>query len=269
MKEFHLKALRCPSCHRSLRLSEVHLEGDEIQNGKMVCEKGHNWSIDGGIPTLAYPRVNPKDEAGIRQYDEMAEKYNQVLKSYDEWLGIDMMKDRERLGNYVTIEGPAEIVDVSVGTGANLVALSNRFRAEMGRFDLHCLDMSRGMLITARRKLNDLGITVGLVQGNILNLPYQDDYFNLVLHSGGINTFSDKGHALEEMRRVVKPGGIVIVTAEGLSPDVRKTERGKEILETYPLFGSKPPLEYVPPFARNLQVSYVLGGAFYQIVFSK
>ncbi len=247
----------------------MHLNGDEIENGKLVCEKGHSWTVDEGIPALVYPKANVKDEAWIREYDEMAGNYDQLLKSYDEWLGIDMMKDRERLGNYVTIEGPSKIADVSVGTGANLVALYNRFRSEMGRFDLHGLDMSRGMLRTARRKLNDLGVTVGLIQGNVLNLPYQDDYFNLVIHSGGINTFSDKSRALEEMWRVVKPWGIVIVTDEGLSPDVRRTDRGKEILKTNSLFGSRPPLEHVPPMARNLEVSYVLGGTFYQMVFGK
>jgi ubiquinone/menaquinone biosynthesis C-methylase UbiE len=264
-----LKALRCPSCRKSLRLSDVHLDGDEIESGKVVCEKGHSWTIDQGIPTLTYPKARPKDETWIKQYDEMAENYDEHLRSYDEWLGIDLMKERERLGNYVTMEGPSKIVDVSVGTGANLVALSNRFRGEMGRFNLHGLDMSRGMLRIAKRKFKELGINVGLVQGNVLNLPYQDDYFDLVIHSGGISTFSDKSHALEEMWRVAKPWGIVIVTDEGLSPELRGTERGKEIIKTNSLFGSRPPLEHVPSMARNLEVSYVLGGTFYQMVFAK
>jgi len=269
LKEFHLKALRCPSCQRALRFSERHLDGDEVESGKILCEKGHSWSLDEGIPTLVYPRINQKDEAWIKQYDELAEKHDELLKSYDKWLGIDMMKERERLAQYVTIEGPSRILDVSMGTGADFVALSNMFRNELGRFDFHGLDMSRGMLRTARRKFKDLGVNVGLVQGSVFNLPYQDNYFNLVVHSGGINTFSDKGHALEEMWRVAKPWGIVIVTDEGLSPDVRKTERGKEILKTNSLFGSKPPLEYVPSVARNLQISYIMNGTFYQMVFAK
>jgi len=247
----------------------VHLDGDEIESGKVVCEKRHSWLVDEGIPALVYPRASAKDETWIKQYDSMAENYDDLLKSYDEWLGIDMMKERERLGNYVTIEGPSKIADVSMGTGANFAALYGRFRQEMGRFDFHGLDMSHGMLRIARRKFKDLGITVGLVQGNVFNLPYQDDYFNLVIHSGGINTFSDKSRALEEMLRVVKPWGIVVVTDEGLSPDVRRTDRGKEILKTNSLFGSRPPLEHVPPMARHLEVAYVMGGTFYQMVFSK
>jgi ubiquinone/menaquinone biosynthesis C-methylase UbiE len=245
------------------------MDGDEIETGKLLCEKGHSWPVDEGIPALVYPKANAKDEAWIKQYDEMAEKYDQRLKTYDEWLGIDMMKDRERLGNYVTMEGPSKIADVSMGTGANLVALYNRFRNEMGRFNLHGLEMSHGMLRVAGRKLKDLGVTACLIQGNVLNLPYQDDYFNLVIHTGGINTFSDKSQALEEMWRVVKPWGIVVVTDEGLSPEVRRTERGKEILKTNSLFGSKPPLEHVPSMVRHLEVSYVLGGTFYQMVFNK
>jgi len=269
LNEFHLKALRCPSCHRALRLSERYSEGDEIESGKIVCEKGHKWSVDEGIPTMIHPKVNEKDEAWIRRYDEMAENYDEVLKSYDEWLGIDMMKERERASLYVTMEGPVKVLDISVGTGANFVALFNAFRNEMGRFDFYGLDLSRRMLTVAKRKFKEFNITVGLVHANVFNTPFQDDYFSLVLHGGGINTFSDKGCALEEMWRVAKPGGVVLVTDEGLSPEVRGSERGREILKTNALFGSKPPLQYVPQGARNLEVTYVMNGTFYQMAFGK
>ncbi|RDE10736.1 MAG: hypothetical protein C4K49_12915 [Candidatus Thorarchaeota archaeon] len=269
MKESHLKAMRCPSCHKALRLSERYPEGDEIESGKIVCEKGHRWAIDEGIPTMIYPKVNEKDEAWIRQYDDLAENYDEFLKTYDKWLGVDMMKERERAGLYVTMEGPVKVLDISVGTGANFVALFNAFRNEMGRFNLHGLDLSRGMLRVAKRKFKELDITVGLVNASVFNTPFQDNYFSLVLHSGGINTFSDKGRALEEMWRVAKPGGVVLVSDEGLSPEVRGSERGREILKTNALFGSKPPLQYVPQGARNLEVTYVMNGTFYQMAFGK
>jgi ubiquinone/menaquinone biosynthesis C-methylase UbiE len=107
------------------------------------------------------------------------------------------------------------------------------------------------------------------MHANVLNLPYPKNSFDIVVHSDGINTFSDIPQALSEMLRVVKSGGFVIVTDEGLSPQVRNTERGKDILKANSLFGATPPLEHIPEKAKDLEVSHIMNGTFYQIVFRK
>jgi ubiquinone/menaquinone biosynthesis C-methylase UbiE len=267
MKEPLLKVIRCPKCHKPLQEFE---QFSEIENTTLFCEKGHTWTVENGIPSLVHPRIDEKDAKWISDYDQMAENYDEMVKLYDEWLGIDMMKERERFAQFIPIEGPSKIMDVSVGTAANFIALYNRFQGkQMGRFNLHGLDLSKGMLHVAKKKLSERKISCTLVHGSVFNIPYRDNSFDIVLHSGGINTFSDISMALEEMMRIAEPEGIVIVTDEGLSPQARETPRGKDIIKTNSLFASRPPLEHMPERARNLEVRYIMNDTFYQIMFKK
>ena len=46
------------------------------------------------------------------------------------------------------------------------------------------------------------------------SLPFKGEVFHNVLHIGGINFFSGKAQAIQEMARVVRPGGKVIISDE-------------------------------------------------------
>jgi uncharacterized protein YbaR (Trm112 family) len=248
MRKPLLKFIRCPKCHKDLFITENESD-DEIERTTLACEKGHTWNVKEGIPSLVFPALTKEDAKWIAEYDEMAENYDQLVKQYDDWLGVELMKERENLAQFMPMEGPVKMLDVSVGTAANFVALNNAFDGKhMGRFNLHGLDLSYGMLSVSKRKMNA---------------------FDIVNHSGGINTFSDIPKAFNEMLRVAAPGGAVIVNDEGLSPEMRKTEKGKAIIETNSLFAARPPLEHIPDKAKNVEVDYVLNGTFYQIVFRK
>lgn len=242
---------------------------ENIEEGQIVCERGHAWPIRDRIPSLVYPPISAKDAKWIKEYDEMAESYDELVKQYDDWLGINMMKERERFTTFVPIEGPTRIMDVSVGTAANIVALHNQFKNQMGRFNIHGMDLSTRMLNVARCKMADLGINVSLTHGNVCNIPYQSNFFDIVLHTGGINTFSDIHGALKEMLRITKSAGVVIVVDEGLSPQMRNSEKGKEIIKTNSLFAARPPLEFLPEKSSNVEITYIMNEAFYQMVFTK
>ncbi|TXT56473.1 MAG: hypothetical protein BAJATHORv1_20062 [Candidatus Thorarchaeota archaeon] len=71
------------------------------------------------------------------------------------------------------------------------------------------------------------------------------------------------------MLRVARPKGTIVVIDEGLSPNVRKTERGMSIIKANSLFGARPPLEYIPEKAKDVELEYIYNGTFYQLVFRK
>jgi ubiquinone/menaquinone biosynthesis C-methylase UbiE len=269
MKEPHLAALKCPECGKKLHFNKEFLPNENIETGQIVCERGHSWSIIDGIPSLVYPSINEKDAKWIKEYDEIAETYDELVKQYDKWLGIDMEKEREQFTMFLPIEGPSKIIDVSIGTAANFAALHSQFKSQMGRFNLHGMDLSTGMLKVAKRKIVEMGINVSLTHGSVFNIPYQSNFFNIVLHTGGINTFSDIHRALEEMLSIVRSDGVVIVVDEGLSPRMKRSEKGKEIIKANSLFAARPPLGFLPEKARNVEVSYVMNETFYQMVFTK
>lgn len=265
VNEAHLKALRCPQCGKNLFLNG---EG-EIVDGQITCQKGHTWEINNGIPSLVYPPISDEDAKWIAEYDEMAESYDEMVKQYNEFLDVDLMKERSSFSQFIPIEGPVRIIDVSIGTAANFIALYELFKKQMGRFNLHGMDLSTGMLAVSQRKIAEVDFDVSLTYGSVFNPPYTSNFFDIVLHTGGINTFSDIHGALKEMLRLVKSGGVVIVVDEGLSPQMRETEKGKAIIKANSLFNAKPPLEFLPKKAQNLEVSYVMNETFYQMVFTK
>ncbi|TFG27252.1 methyltransferase domain-containing protein [Candidatus Thorarchaeota archaeon] len=269
MDEPHLRALRCPECGKKFQPYSSLTQGEDMKDGQIICERGHSWSVKDGIPTLVYPRPSKEDAKWIQEYDKMAESYDELVKQYNDWLGIDMMKERERFSVFIPIEGPCKILDVSIGTAANFVALGNKFKHQMGRFNLHGMDLSKEMLNVAKKKTDSLGLHVSLTHGSVFNIPYQSNFFDIVLHSGGINTFSDIHGALSEMLRVVRSHGVVLVIDEGLSPKKRGSEEGKEIIKTNSLFASRPPLQFIPEQARNVEISYIMNDTFYQMVFTK
>jgi len=269
MDELHLRALRCPECGRRLQLNGSLAPGEDMKDGQITCEKGHSWSVRDSIPSLVFPAVSKEDAKWIAEYDEMAESYDEMVMQYNDWLGIDLMKEREQFALFIPIEGPRKILDVSIGTAANFVALQSKFKNQMERFNLHGMDLSTGMLEVAKKKSHEHNLHVNLTHGSVFNIPYQSSFFDIVIHSGGINTFSDIHGALDEMLRVVRTDGVVIVIDEGLSPRMRDTEKGKEIIKTNSLFASRPPIEFIPPKARNVEISYVMNDTFYQMVFTK
>jgi ubiquinone/menaquinone biosynthesis C-methylase UbiE len=250
-------------------MTDNNHELDEIKSGTLVCEKGHTWPVKEGIPSLVYPAITEKDAKWIAEYDEMAENYDDLVKQYDDWLGIDMMEERKAFTQYITMEGPAKILDMSIGTAGNFMALHDVFSDQMGRFNLHGLDLSWGMLRVAKRKIQEKGFNATLIHANVFKTPYLNDFFDIVMHSGGINTFSDIPGALTEMLRITKKGGFVMVVDEGVSPEVRKTDRGKAIIKANALFAARPPMEHIPEKAKDVELNYVMNGTFYSLVFRK
>jgi ubiquinone/menaquinone biosynthesis C-methylase UbiE/uncharacterized protein YbaR (Trm112 family) len=265
MDQAHIKALRCPQCGKKLFLNG---EGEVIE-GQVVCEKGHTWSVKDRVPSLVYPSISDKDAKWIAEYNEMAESYDELVKQYDDFLGIDLQKERQNFNQFIPIEGPVKVIDVSIGTGANFMALHESSKNQMDRFTLHGMDLSTGMLKVAQRKFDEANMNVHLTYGSVFNPPFQSNFFDVVLHTGGINTFSDIHGALKEMLRIARSGGTVIVIDEGLSPAMRETEKGKQIMKANTLFAARPPLEFIPKGAKNLEISYVMNETFYQMVFTK
>jgi ubiquinone/menaquinone biosynthesis C-methylase UbiE len=250
-------------------LSETRAFTDEIEEASLRCKKGHEWRVTEGIPTLVHPPISEEDAKWIADYDQMAENYDELVKQYDDWLGVDMMEERKKLARFVPIEGPMRIIDVSIGTAANFVGLSSMFEGKMGRFNLHGLDLSRGMLRVSRRKMKELGVSVSLVEGSVFNIPYENDFFDIVIHSGGINTFSDIPGAMKEMLRIARPEGIVSISDEGLSPKKRETEEGQAIMKANTLFAARPPLEHIPEKAKDVELTYIMNDTFYELRFRK
>ena len=100
------------------------------------------------------------------------------------------------------------VLDVAGGSAD----LSRLFLKEVGNSGQVVLtDINNAMLRVGRDRLIDAGITTPVAQCDAENLPFPDDYFDCVSIAFGLRNVTHKDVALQEMHRVLKPGGRVIV----------------------------------------------------------
>ena len=103
-----------------------------------------------------------------------------------------------------------QALDVAGGTGD----LSAAMARQVGADGLVILtDINAAMLARGRDRLIDEGLVgnVRCLQANAEKLPFADDSFHCVTIGFGLRNVTDKAAALRSMRRVLKPGGQLIV----------------------------------------------------------
>jgi demethylmenaquinone methyltransferase/2-methoxy-6-polyprenyl-1,4-benzoquinol methylase len=106
------------------------------------------------------------------------------------------------------IESGASALDVCCGTADWAIALG---RAVGSEGKVIGLDFSENMLEVGRRKVRESKLTnVKLLHGNAMELPFEDDRFDYVTIGFGLRNVPDRMKVLQEMQRVVKPGGKVV-----------------------------------------------------------
>ncbi len=99
------------------------------------------------------------------------------------------------------------VLDCGVGTGALSSALS---RVLPIPFKLDAIDISPRMLERASGSLRDSDLEVTLRHGDMRELPYGNGVFDLVMTAHVLEHLIDPRVALNEMMRVLKPGGLLI-----------------------------------------------------------
>jgi len=100
------------------------------------------------------------------------------------------------------------VLDVAGGSAD----LSRLFLQKVGSSGQVVLtDINNAMLRVGRDRLLDEGIATPVTQCDAEHLPFPDNYFDCVSIAFGLRNVTHKDAALREMRRVLKPGGRLIV----------------------------------------------------------
>jgi ubiquinone/menaquinone biosynthesis C-methylase UbiE len=112
------------------------------------------------------------------------------------------------------------ILEVGCGSGAftTFAAKSSGIKGEV-----YALDIQPKMLMQLQKKLSrpenrDIK-NIKLVEGDAHKLPFDDNSFDLVYTVTVLQELPDRNRALKEMKRVLKPGGILAVTEFLPDPD--------------------------------------------------
>ncbi len=106
---------------------------------------------------------------------------------------------------------PKMVLDVACGTGD----VSFRLHELFPNTHITGLDLSAGMLEIAKKKLAGMDTAtrkhITFIEGDSLQMPFPDDTFDMVTVAYGVRNFERLEEGYREMRRVMKPGGVICV----------------------------------------------------------
>ena len=162
-----------------------------------------------GEVDFGYTQV-PREEKARRVravFDSVAERYdlmNDLMSGglHRLWKQFTLMQTGLRAGH--------RALDVAGGTGD----LSAGMAGQVGETGVVVLsDINASMLAVGRDRLLDRGILRNLrvVRANAERLPFRDGTFDCVTIGFGLRNVTDKRAALASMRRVLRPGGRLLV----------------------------------------------------------
>lgn len=100
------------------------------------------------------------------------------------------------------------VLDIAGGTGDLARALARR-AGPTG--EVWLTDINDSMLRVGRDRLLDDGLVTPVAVCDAERLPFPDGYFHRVTVAFGLRNMTHKDHALSEMRRVLRPGGKLLV----------------------------------------------------------
>lgn len=154
-------------------------------------------------------------------HDWEAQTYEDKFSiSYDERCNVYA---RDRFVKAIP-DTPATGRILEVGAGTGFFAI-NLWQAGCIDGEIHATDISEGMLAVCKRNGAEHGLEIHTRQGDAEALPYEDDSFDLVIGHAFIHHLPVPGKALQEMFRVLRPGGRIVIAGE-------PTEMGDRIATT-------------------------------------
>jgi demethylmenaquinone methyltransferase/2-methoxy-6-polyprenyl-1,4-benzoquinol methylase len=156
---------------------------------------------------FGYEQVPLEDKArrvrGV--FDSVAGKYdlmNDLMSA-----GLHRLWKRFAV-NATRVRSGMRVLDLAGGTG-DLAADFARRVGPTGSVVL--TDINGAMLAAGRDRLVNAGLVMPVVQCDAEKLPFPDGHFDCVSIGFGLRNVTRKDHALAEMRRVLRPGGVAAV----------------------------------------------------------
>jgi len=102
------------------------------------------------------------------------------------------------------------MLDLGGGTGASTVGFARK------NHTIVCLDISRDALLSGKKTYSKVQ-RMHYVLGDATVLPFQDEVFDIVHCEAALHHFPDRNRALEEVKRILKPGGKFLAWEPGLT----------------------------------------------------
>jgi demethylmenaquinone methyltransferase/2-methoxy-6-polyprenyl-1,4-benzoquinol methylase len=150
--------------------------------------------------------------------------FDSVASSYDvmnDLMSAGLHRVWKRYAVTVAHPRPGDrVLDIAGGTGDLSLAFAPLV-APTGQV-VHT-DINESMLRAGRDRLLDCGVLLPTLVCDAEQLPFPDDYFDIVTVAFGLRNMTHKELALKEMNRIVRPGGkLLVLEFSKVAPPLRK-----------------------------------------------
>lgn len=148
-------------------------------------------------------RLNaPRPKEKVREiYDSLAARYDSKFRLM-EWVGVQKLRKR------LLCHAQGDVLEVAVGTGINLPHYPTGC-------NLTAIDFSPEMIGRAKVRARQMGLEAKFLVMDAGHLTFRDGRFDAVVSTLSICTFPNPVAAIREMRRVLRPDGIVLLLEQG------------------------------------------------------
>jgi ubiquinone/menaquinone biosynthesis C-methylase UbiE len=156
----------------------------------------------------AYASTATKGYKGMGMEGAVARWYARMTQK-----SLERFKDLARR-TAEQVPPPAQILEVAPGPGYFAIEL-----AKLGDYEITGLDISKTFIEIATANAAKAGVRVDFRRGNASSMPFADESFDFLVCSAAFKNFTEPKCALEEMHRVLRPGGrALIVDLRGDAP---------------------------------------------------
>ncbi|MCR9260368.1 MAG: class I SAM-dependent methyltransferase [Pseudomonadaceae bacterium] len=168
----------------------------------MTIRRIGSWQISISRCLLPPGQLASRYDVIAADWERTAMRY-QLEKAYQQPLFASGAPD-----SLENISGERHVLDCGVGSGSLSIALQ-KLLAE--RVNWYGIDTSSEMLSAAEAVTRRAGLTIILKQANVLSIPYADESFDMVMAAHVLEHLPQPERGLEEMVRVLKPGGRLFI----------------------------------------------------------
>ena len=169
-------------------------------------------SLENGVALQQRRFLVPEMEGGVARWYDRQRGTESQLATY--------RKQAAQLTAHLP-EG-ATILEVAPGPGHHAIEMARR-----GRFHVTGLDISHTMVEIARDKAAIAGVAVDFQRGDVTAMPFADGAFDLIVCHAAFKNFRQPVRALDEMHRVLRPGGRAVI--QDLSQDATPADIAREV----------------------------------------
>jgi ubiquinone/menaquinone biosynthesis C-methylase UbiE len=100
----------------------------------------------------------------------------------------------------------SRVLEVAPGPGYYAIEL-----AKLGSYEITGLDISKTFVEIAIANAAKAGVRVDFRRGNASNMPFANESFDFLVCTAAFKNFTEPKRALEEMHRVLRPGGQALI----------------------------------------------------------